>query len=1323
MPRRAVRTPIAEALSLAASILLLFAALSSVPTSANAQTCGYYVDHGTAVFQGFPETWQDPDCPECDPIPLLRIDENGFANENVFFTPGTSGSCTGTYFYEDVNAVDANTLTLSSQNCEDDTVNYVWSVYNPRALGSDQTLEISSDFETRESTSGNPGLLMAFDELQSDLGGKGLVPLFPDTGTYEIRRTLTGCGDEFVAAELGLTTASRCSVSKDLSCSVDADCPATETCEVGYWAQPVRVEVDVKFQNGLLKFSNSSIDNANAITLFEYANTLTNTCDVEDHVQLAVESRGICDASDPVPSLLSYGAGFVAEECGVSNFQWQVKEDTSVVWQDIAGQTNEGLDQSVVSSLLPEAGHAVFRRFATGSTGDGPTNEMTVAVLGDLAPVVSESVQSVCVSSSGTLQDLVVSHFEDTTQNVRYQWQTRPNPFSPWTDVAGATNAVFSPPAVSAQYRARIWSGIAGLAASENVALDGTATQSSTFSLPGAVWPFDASLAIDGNTGGDVSDYPTVTDIGQSEYWWQVELDQSHRIELINVWNRTDGYGDVLTNFRVSILDEFGATVYSTDAFTGGGSPNPVVGISPADPVRGTTVRIELLEPTASDAYLSLAEVEVFGYLECGPFDTAASSVFVGPTAADYYPDLDGDGFGDTTQPVSVFCEDQPGYAPDSTPGDCDDADPEERPGQRWFTDADQDGQAPLDASYVVACTRPGAPFTTRQPGDSFDCDDGNPVLADIIQWNEDQDRDGYTSGVSKMSCARPLDFAPATETLGLDCDDDDGDEYPGRTWYPDLDGDGHGRGVQAVVACARPLDHFLAEELASTVDCNDSEPDYFNLQLWYRDDDDDGYPAFFGGAADSQIRCIPDATYVKTADELASTIETDCDDANPDRFPNQSWYPDSDGDGLGSAFIAPYFACEPVVASDVSNHRDCIDQNPDTSICEAGPDAGSALFFDVANQSGGVLTSADGSELGVFGGGDFQVEAWIRKNPSAFGQAILAKGSACAPTNAWGLNATAAGTVEAFVRGGFGEAVDLEGTTAIDDGEWHHVALRRIRDQFSIWVDSEMEAATQISSAVDVAGTRSIVVGNDAPVGGDDCVPPFLGRIDNVRIWSTQRDLGLSGPDLHRVTEGTSLGLDAYWGMDQTVTLGGPVFLVDSAQGFPLQLDAGALVASQAPIGTGDGEIDLFLGLDHPTPDLDQPDVGLQIANALPVGDDRSTVLTTRLRQVPSGTGPIATDRRLLTGAYWIVDLLGDASGLSGDFRFEFADDQVLDWMASSPSSLELYSRAGNADDEAWTFVTTASVVDAASERVRFDGVSLGDVQLAIAVPEPSIT
>jgi hypothetical protein len=179
-------------------------------------------------------------------------------------------------------------------------------------------------------------------------------------------------------------------------------------------------------------------------------------------------------------------------------------------------------------------------------------------------------------------------------------------------------------------------------------------------------------------------------------------------------------------------------------------------------------------------------------------------------------------------------------------------------------------------------------------------------------------------------------------------------------------------------------------------------------------------------------------------------------------------------------------------------------------------------------------------------------------------------------------------------------------------------------------------------------------------------------------------------------------------------------VFAVDSAAGFPLNLGAGELAPSTAPIGTGDGEISHFLGLDHPTPDIVHPVAGLSIEGALPVGADQATVVTTRLRQPPSGPAPVAPGRTLLTGAYWIVDLLGDSSEMSGDYVLTFPGDEILEWMQASPGDLELYRRSKNADTEAWSLVATADAANAATDQVRFNGLSLPEGQLAIAVPEP---
>jgi subtilisin family serine protease len=67
-----------------------------------------------------------------------------------------------------------------------------------------------------------------------------------------------------------------------------------------------------------------------------------------------------------------------------------------------------------------------------------------------------------------------------------------------------------------------------------------------------------------------------------------------------------------------------------------------------------------------------------------------------------------------------------------------------------------------------------------------------------------DSDGDGYT-------------------TCGGDCDDGDGLEFPGQTWYEDVDGDLYSSG-DIIVQCERPVNHYVSGELTATSgDCNDN--------------------------------------------------------------------------------------------------------------------------------------------------------------------------------------------------------------------------------------------------------------------------------------------------------------------------------------------------------------------------------------------------------------------------------------------------------------------------------------------------------------------
>ena len=64
-------------------------------------------------------------------------------------------------------------------------------------------------------------------------------------------------------------------------------------------------------------------------------------------------------------------------------------------------------------------------------------------------------------------------------------------------------------------------------------------------------------------------------------------------------------------------------------------------------------------------------------------------------TESSFYADIDGDGYGDPFT-LEAACEPPEGFVDNRD--DCDDGDPDERPGQTWYRDVDGDGFADSSA-------------------------------------------------------------------------------------------------------------------------------------------------------------------------------------------------------------------------------------------------------------------------------------------------------------------------------------------------------------------------------------------------------------------------------------------------------------------------------------------------------------------------------------------------------------------------------------------------------------------------------------------------
>jgi Putative metal-binding motif len=272
-----------------------------------------------------------------------------------------------------------------------------------------------------------------------------------------------------------------------------------------------------------------------------------------------------------------------------------------------------------------------------------------------------------------------------------------------------------------------------------------------------------------------------------------------------------------------------------------------------------------------------------------------------GLTTFNFYPDTDGDGYGDDSATVvtncatplnyvgnNSDCDDTTGLvSPDATEicnnidDDCDsiiDTDATDR--TLWYLDTDSDNHGdPSDS--ILACDKP-----SERVADNTDCAPGNRDHWADCETCTDADNDGYGAGCD----------------LGIDCDDGNTNCNTGcTTYYDDTDGDGHGNSAISQVLCEQPAGFVTTSD-----DCNISDANHWNDCTTCVDADTDGY----GTGCDLGFDCDDDAT-------TGPTCFNSC----------TNFYFDSDIDGHGDSSVEVTKCIAPsgyVVPSD-----DCDDTNP----------------------------------------------------------------------------------------------------------------------------------------------------------------------------------------------------------------------------------------------------------------------------------------------------------------------------------------------------------------------------------------------------------
>jgi hypothetical protein len=318
--------------------------------------------------------------------------------------------------------------------------------------------------------------------------------------------------------------------------------------------------------------------------------------------------------------------------------------------------------------------------------------------------------------------------------------------------------------------------------------------------------------------------------------------------------------------------------------------------------------------------------------------------------AETYYPDFDGDGYGNSSVPF-VTCA--PGVMFVLLGGDCDNSDPNVHPGivetcfDAWDFNCDgvvsyNDMDFDAVCDDVDACL--GSDDALDMDGDltpdgcdadvdgdgvdgSLDCNDADAAVLGPNSWYLDFDGDGYGDAADSVESCSPVAGRVMNEA---DCEDASAAAHPGGTEVIDsIDNDCNGLVDDGTDAFDDDGDGL--SELAG--DCDDGDVSIGAPMTAYEDRDADGY----GKDSTAALYCSLDAMHVLAAGDCDDTdsdvnpaaVEDcavpgedlncdgsvgyadndgdrlpaceDCDDTNPALDNQTIWYLDADGDGYGN--------------------------------------------------------------------------------------------------------------------------------------------------------------------------------------------------------------------------------------------------------------------------------------------------------------------------------------------------------------------------------------------------------------------------------------
>jgi hypothetical protein len=163
-------------------------------------------------------------------------------------------------------------------------------------------------------------------------------------------------------------------------------------------------------------------------------------------------------------------------------------------------------------------------------------------------------------------------------------------------------------------------------------------------------------------------------------------------------------------------------------------------------------------------------------------------------------------------------------------------------------------------------------------------------------------------------------------------------------------------------------------------------------------------------------------------------------------------------------------------------------------------PSLGSTYFT-----STNCLTNITASALFAFGSNSFTIECWVYENSkSSTSPVIVSNYATTLAANGWAFHLDRTSSANKFSFYAFNGTLVLVGSTSINLRQWYHVAVSRVANTISMYLNGVLDTSTSYTSLLDAGSpsTYKIYIGD---AGGSDSTTVFNGYISNLRIVNSK--------------------------------------------------------------------------------------------------------------------------------------------------------------------------------------------------------------------------